>query len=43
LRLNCFVDAAIEQNKFLKDCLIDASIAMKRAIAINFGLIDGAP
>jgi hypothetical protein len=43
LRLNCFADVAIEQNEFLKDCLIDALIAMKRAIAIDFGLIDGAP
>jgi hypothetical protein len=42
LPLRCFADVAIEQNEFLKDCLIDASIAVKRAIAINFGLIDGA-
>jgi len=42
LKLSCFKDEAIEKYEFLKDYLIDASTTVKRAVAINFELIDEA-
>jgi hypothetical protein len=42
LKLSCFKDEAIEKYEFLKDYLIDASTTVKRAVAINFELINEA-